>query len=92
MIIDNIPENFKNQPNNGFPIKTWTDDIKDSQLDDLCKILKGNKKNLIILLDIYLLKVPDVRITIKKIKDLASTKLKNNLSNVYSDIDITKFL
>jgi TFIIF-interacting CTD phosphatase-like protein len=40
MIIDNICNNFKSQPDNGFPIKTWTDDIKDSHLNDLLSILK----------------------------------------------------
>lgn len=42
IIIDNIPENFKLQPHNGLPIKTFIDDIKDTHLIDLLKILQGN--------------------------------------------------
>jgi CTD small phosphatase-like protein 2 len=42
IMIDNIPNNFRNQSDNGFAIKTWTDDIKDSHLFDLLQILKRN--------------------------------------------------
>ncbi len=48
MIIDNLPENFKLQPNNGFGIRTWNEDIKDTQLYDLGKILKGKINNIYI--------------------------------------------
>lgn len=41
IIIDNLPDNFKLQVNNGFFIKTWNEDIKDSQLHDLQKLLIG---------------------------------------------------
>lgn len=41
IIIDNIPENFKLQPNNGLPIKTFIDDMKDTHLIDLLRILLG---------------------------------------------------
>jgi len=34
-------ENFKMQPNNGLGIRTWTDDIRDTQLFDLERILTG---------------------------------------------------
>ena len=42
IIIDNLPENFKLQQNNGFEIRTWNEDVKDTQLGDLTKILKGS--------------------------------------------------
>ena len=41
MIIDNLPDNFKLQVNNGFPIKNYIDDMKDTQIIDIGKILKG---------------------------------------------------
>ena len=41
IIVDNLPENFRNQPNNGLGIKTWTDDMNDTELQDLLRILKG---------------------------------------------------
>jgi TFIIF-interacting CTD phosphatase-like protein len=84
MIVDNIPENFKSQPNNGLTIKTWYDDIKDNQLLDILHILKGLYYHL--LLDIYLLRVPDVRNIIKKVKDYY-TKEKT-----YSNVDITLYI
>ena len=39
LIIDNLADNFKLQPNNGIQIGTWTDDMKDTQLKDLSSIL-----------------------------------------------------
>ena len=39
MIVDNIPKNFKLQPNNGLEIKTWTGDIFDTHLQDFEKML-----------------------------------------------------
>jgi CTD small phosphatase-like protein 2 len=80
IIIDNLPENFRLQNNNGLAIKTWNEDMKDTQLSDFQKILT----------DIYVLKVPDVRNVIKRIReDLIKTK--NNM-NPYSSIDISKYL
>ena len=35
--IDNLPDNFKLQINNGFPIKSYIDDMKDTHLIDLGK-------------------------------------------------------
>lgn len=82
IIIDNIAENFKMQPNNGLFIKTWNDDMKDNQLNDLAKILKEIKVH----------NVPDVRNVIKKIKDEVSKKVKKNCSNPYANIDISKLI
>lgn len=41
IIVDNIPENFRLQPFNGFAIKTFIDDMRDTNLIDLQKILYG---------------------------------------------------
>ncbi len=40
-MLDNLPENFRLQANNGFHIKTWSDEIKDTNLIDFLRILKG---------------------------------------------------
>jgi CTD small phosphatase-like protein 2 len=40
ILIDNMPSNFKLQPDNGIHIKTWTNDIWDKQLVYLSKFLK----------------------------------------------------
>ena len=80
IIIDNLPENFKLQNNNGLAIKTWNEDMKDTQLIDLLKILK----------DIYIMRVPDVRIIIKKMREDA-IKAKNIL-NPYANVEISKYM
>ena len=80
IIIDNLKDNFKLQPNNGLFIKTWTSDINDNQLFDLEKILR----------DIALFEVEDVRPVIEKINDYI--KVSRNMINPYSSIDIRKIL
>jgi len=51
LIIDNIPENFMRQKNNGIFIKSWFDDQEDRELKRLIPLLK----------QIVDQKVPDVR-------------------------------
>ena len=81
IIVDNIAENFKLQPFNGLEIKTWSEDIKDVNLFDLCNILK----------DIYSLRVPDVRNIIRNIKEEVNARVKKGDINWYHDIDVSKF-
>jgi len=78
IIIDNIAENFRFQPNNGLHIKTWNHDIKDTHLADLKNILR----------DIYLFGVVDVRDIIKCInEDVNKMKIKS-----YRNIEITRYM
>jgi CTD small phosphatase-like protein 2 len=42
LIVDNIEENFRRQPENGIKIVSWYDDMKDKCLIKLQTILKGN--------------------------------------------------
>lgn len=80
IIIDNLRENFKLQPNNGLFIKTWTSDVNDIQFRDLKKILK----------DIVILNVNDVREIIQKINE--DIKRMKNPLNPYIGIDVTKYV
>ena len=80
IIIDNMKDNFKMQPNNGLYVKTWINDINDYQFKDLLKILK----------DIALLNVIDVRKIIEKIN--AKINKENNLINPYYNINIEKLI
>ena len=80
IIIDNLKENFKLQPNNGIFIKTWTNDINDVQLKDLLVILK----------DIVSLKVNDVRTIIQKMND--EIKLGRNIIRPYGNINVAKLI
>jgi len=84
IIVDNIPENFKNQPNNGLMIKTWFDDINDNQLLEIKQILKG--KITFLLLDIFIHRVSDIRLVIKKVKEYYARE------KCYSNVDITFYV
>jgi Dullard-like phosphatase family protein len=55
IILDNCPQSYTLQPNNGIPSRTWMGDKNDRQLEDLIPVL------------LELAKVPDVRESIKKI-------------------------
>ena len=80
IIIDNLKENFKMQPNNGIFIKTWTNDINDVQFKDLLKILK----------DIVNLNVPDVRPVIQRMND--EIKISRNIVRPYLNINVSKLI
>jgi Dullard-like phosphatase family protein len=80
IIIDNLKDNFKMQPNNGIYIKTWTNDINDCQLKDLLKLLK----------DIVIFNIDDVRPILQKMNE--EIKSNGNMINPYSNISIQKLL
>ena len=82
IIVDNLEDNFKLQPNNGIHIWTWLDDMKDTQLDDLGKILK----------DLVSKNPNDIRPIIKKFKEDVNKKMRNNMNiNPFKGVDITKY-
>ena len=80
IIIDNLKENFKMQPNNGIFIKTWTNDINDMQFKDILKILK----------DIVAYNVNDVRTIIQKMND--EIKISRNIVRPYGNINVSKLI
>ena len=51
IIVDNLAENFAQQPDNGIYIKTWLNDVNDTALSELSPLLK----------EIVNKDVPDVR-------------------------------
>lgn len=81
IIIDNLVDNFKLQPNNGLGIKTWLEEMKDNQLNDLGNLLK----------EIVNRKPSDVRTVLKKIKEEANRRIKKNLPNPYKNLPIDKY-
>ena len=82
IIVDNLADNFKLQQNNGIQIGTWIDDMKDTQLNDLGKILT----------EIAIKKPSDVRTVIKKLKEDVSKKLRKNINiNPFKDLDTSKY-
>lgn len=40
IIVDNVAENFSQQPDNGIFIKSWFDDVSDTALLELAPLLK----------------------------------------------------
>ena len=81
IIIDNLADNFKLQPNNGIQCGTWIDDMKDTQLNDLDTILT----------QIIEKKPQDIKPIIKKLNEELNKKLKNNINlNPFKDIDVAK--
>ena len=81
IIVDNLADNFKLQQNNGIQIGTWIDDMKDTQLNDLGKIL----------VEIVNKKPQNIRNIIKKLKDDCLKKTRKNINaNPFKDIDINK--
>ena len=41
IIVDNVAQNFKRQPDNGIHIRSWFDDSNDKALDELGEILES---------------------------------------------------
>ena len=81
LIIDNLADNFKLQPNNGIQCGTWIDDMKDTQLNDLDIILK----------QIIERKPQDIKPIIKKLNEEVNKKMKGNINlNPFKDIDVNK--
>ena len=80
IIIDNLRENFRLQPDNGLFIKTWTSDVNDTQFKDLLNILKC----------IAVYNVDDVRPIIQRINE--RIKISGELINPYSKINIKKII
>lgn len=71
LIIDNLPENFKKQPDNGIFIKTWYDDMTDTCLYDLIPLLKR----------LVIEQVPDVGAALKKFRDQVIRLISAGVSN-----------
>lgn len=81
IIIDNLRDNFKLQPNNGLEIKTWCEEIRDNQLKDIKIMLQG----------LIFRKPNDIRAILKKLKVEITKRMKKNSISPYANIDIEKF-
>jgi len=66
IIVDNIPENFQLQPENGIYIKSWFKDPEDNALMELMPLLK----------EIVIKNVPDVRLALQKFRDKMIDNIK----------------
>lgn len=59
IIVDNVPENFQLQPDNGIYITSWFDDVNDTALNELTPIL----------IEIVKKQVRDVRAALRSLRD-----------------------
>lgn len=76
IIIDNVWDNFKLQPKNGIYIKTWEGDTEDNCLTELKPIL----------IELVKQKVPDVRASLLKIRDVMFRLYLEGDTNPYRSI------
>jgi len=80
LIVDNNPENFQLQPDNGVFIKSWYDDPEDKALHQLSPILIGNIS--VLTIDIAKKNCEDVRVAMKQVRDQMIRRYSNtNLFN-----------
>ena len=82
IIIDNLPDNFKLQPHNGLAIKTWLDEMKDTQLNDIGQFLKN----------LIAKKPNDIRPILQKVKEEVGRRMRKNNMNPFRNILIDKFI
>lgn len=66
IIVDNIPENFQLQPENGIYIKSWFKDPEDQALVELMPLLR----------DIVLKGYSDVRVALQTYRDKMIDNIK----------------
>jgi Dullard-like phosphatase family protein len=67
IIVDNVPENFQLQQDNGIFITSWFDDVTDTALTELGAILK----------DIGSRKVRDLREELRRFRDMSATPMSD---------------
>jgi CTD small phosphatase-like protein 2 len=77
IIVDNVAENFQNQPDNGIFIRSWFDDMTDTALEELGPLLK----------EIVRKQVPDVRVALRKFRDQMMEQLEKGISNPVMTLD-----
>jgi CTD small phosphatase-like protein 2 len=74
IIVDNVPENFQLQPDNGIFITSWFDDVNDTALDELTPIL----------IEIVNKQVSDVRAALRTLRDQMIEQISkgNNVNGI----------
>ena len=77
IIVDNVAENFQNQPDNGIFIRSWFDDMTDTALDELGPLLK----------EIVRKQCPDVRIALRRFRDQMIEQLEKGITNPIMSLD-----
>ncbi len=91
--MDNLPENFRLQPDNGIAIKPWYDDHEDNALLELAPLLVSKlfKKEFFVegeKLDMALRQVPDVREALRKFREQMIQNIENGCDDPHLNITL----
>ncbi|CAK80463.1 unnamed protein product (macronuclear) [Paramecium tetraurelia] len=78
IIVDNMPENFQLQPENGIYILSWTGDQNDRALKDLMPLLE----------QIALKKCKDVRDALNQFREQMIQKVQQGIKNPYQNLSL----
>jgi len=80
IIVDNIAENFLLQRDNGIFIRTWYDDMADTDLRDLIPLLK----------EIVVLQFKDVRGALRSYRDQMTRMISIGVQDPYSNLEVSR--
>ncbi|CAD8168710.1 unnamed protein product [Paramecium pentaurelia] len=78
IIVDNMPDNFQLQPENGIYILSWTGDQNDRALKDLMPLLE----------QIALKKCKDVRDALNQFREQMILKVQQGIKNPYQNLSL----
>ncbi|CAD8073346.1 unnamed protein product [Paramecium sonneborni] len=78
IIVDNMPENFQLQPENGVYIQSWTGEQKDRALKDLMPLLE----------QIAIKKCKDVREALNQFREQMIDKVQQGIKNPYQNLQL----
>ncbi|CAD8176198.1 unnamed protein product [Paramecium octaurelia] len=78
IIVDNMPENFQLQPENGIYIQSWTGEQKDRALKDLMPLLE----------QIAIKKCKDVREALNQFREQMIQKVSLGIKNPYENLQL----
>ncbi|CAD8095006.1 unnamed protein product [Paramecium sonneborni] len=78
IIVDNMPENFQLQPENGIYIQSWFGDVKDRALKDLQPLLE----------QIVIKKCKDIRIALNQFREQMIEKVQQGIKNPYQCLQL----
>ncbi|CAD8181906.1 unnamed protein product [Paramecium pentaurelia] len=78
IIVDNMPENFQLQPENGIYIQSWFGDTKDKALKDLQPLLE----------QIAIKKCKDVRVALNQFREQMIERVQMGIKNPYQYLQL----
>lgn len=90
MIIDNTPENFQKQPENGIVIKSWFGDPNDQALIQLAPLLKRKLFFIKNFVEIVTKSLRDVRIALKQFREKMIDNIMKGIINPHLNLSLSE--